>query len=55
MINLDPYVVDFIAGNWLVLSLFLGVLKIVASMTSWVGDDKVYTLLSGILTQAKRK
>jgi len=40
MINLDPYVVDFIAGNWLVLSLFLGVLKIVASMTSWVGDDK---------------
>ena len=55
MINVDPYIVDFVSGNWLALSLFLGTLKIVASMTKWVGDDKIYTLLSGILDQAKRK
>jgi len=54
MINLDPYIIDFVSGNWLALSLFLGGLKIVAKMTPWVGDDAIYTLLAGVVSQAKR-
>ena len=55
MINLDPYITTFVSNNWIALSIFLGAFKVVATMTSWVGDDKIYTLLSGIMNQAKRK
>ena len=53
MIDLDPYITTFVSNNWIALSIFLGALKIVASMTSWVGDDKIYTLLSGLFTQVR--
>ena len=55
MINLDSFIVEFVSNNWIALSLFLGTLKIVAKMTSWVGDDAVYTLLSGVFSQVRGK
>ena len=55
MINLDPYITEFVSGNWIALSLFLGTLKVIARMTSWVGDDAIYTLLSGVFNQIRGK
>ena len=55
MVNLDPYITEFISNNWLAISLFLGTLKIVAKMTSWVGDDAIHTLLSGVFNQVRGK
>jgi len=54
MINLDQYLFQFISGNWFTLTLFLGLLKIVAEMTDWVVDNKVHTLLAGMLGMIKR-
>ena len=51
MINLDQYIVEFVSQNWIALSLFLGGLKVVAKMTTWVGDDAIHTLLSGLFNQ----
>ena len=51
MINLDPYITEFVGNNWIALSLFLGTLKVIARMTSWVGDDAIHTLLSGVFNQ----
>lgn len=47
MFSLDQYIIEFVRNNWISLSLFLGMLKIVAEMTDWVGDNKIYTLLAG--------
>ena len=55
MINLDPYITEFVGNNWIALSLFLGTLKIIARMTSWVGDDAIHTLLSGVFNQVRGK
>ena len=48
MINLDPYIIEFISGNWITMTLALGMLKIVAKLTPGVLDDSIVTLLSGI-------
>ena len=55
MINLDPYITEFVGNNWIALSLFLGTLKVIARMTSWVGDDAIHTLLSGVFNQVRGK
>lgn len=55
MICLDQYIVDFVSQNWIALSLFLGGLKVVAKMTSWVGDDAIHTLLAGVFNQIRGK
>ena len=54
MINLDVYIIGFINGNWLTLMMALGLLKVVAKMTPWVGDDQIYTLLSGIFSSVRK-
>ena len=48
MINLDPYIIEFISGNWITMTLALGILKIVAKLTPGVLDDSIVTLLSGV-------
>jgi len=55
MINLDQYIVGFVGQNWITLSLFLGLLKLVSKWTDWVGDDKIHTLLSGLFSQIRGK
>jgi hypothetical protein len=47
MFSLDAYIIEFVSGNWITLSLALGMLKIIAKMTPWVYDDALHTLLAG--------
>lgn len=49
MFSLDAYIIEFVSGNWITLSLALGLLKILAKMTPWVYDDDIHTLLAGTL------
>lgn len=49
MISLDSYIIEFVSGNWITLSMFLGMLKIIAKITPWVHDDALHTLLAGTL------
>lgn len=55
MMNLDPVIVEFVSGNWIALSLALGVLKIIAKITPWVWDDGLLTLISGLYSMIKGK
>jgi len=48
MINLDPYIIEFISNNWITMTLVLGILKIIAKLTPNIHDDSIVTLLSGI-------
>ena len=48
MIALDIYIIDFVNGNWLTLTLALGLLKIVAVLTPGTTDNKIHSLLSGV-------
>ena len=52
--NLDIYIIEFINGNWLALMIFLGLLKVVAKMTPWVGDDAIHTWLTGVFGMVKK-
>ena len=55
MINIDQYVTAFISNNWISLTMFLGLLKIFSEMTDWAFDNKIYTLLSGLLNMLRGK
>ena len=46
MISLDVYVVEFIQGNFLSVTLLLFLLKEIAKMTPTVYDDKIATMLA---------
>lgn len=45
----DPYVLEFIKGNLVSLSMLLALLKGLAVLTKSVHDDKVVTLLQRVL------
>ena len=45
MFSLDPYIIKFVAGNVIAITLFLGLLKGIAKNTENVWDDKISTLL----------
>jgi hypothetical protein len=53
--NLDPYIIEFVSGNWLALSLALGVLKVIAKMTPWAHDDEILQVFTGIFSQVRKK
>ena len=48
MISLDPYIIKFVAGNVIALTLFLALLKGIAKMIPGVLDDKIVTMLQGL-------
>ena len=48
MISLDPIIISFISGNWITMTLALGILKLIAKLTPTVHDDSLVTLLSGV-------
>lgn len=52
MFSADPYVMEFIKGNWLSLSMLLALLKGLAVLTVSVHDDKVVTLLQRVFGMA---
>ena len=45
MFSLDPYIIKFVAGNVIAITLFLALLKGIAKNTENVWDDKISTLL----------
>ena len=49
MFSADPYVLEFIKGNWLSLSMLLALLKGLALLTPSVHDDKVVSLIQKVL------
>lgn len=49
MFSADPYVLEFIKGNLLSLSMFLALLKGLAVLTKSAHDDKIVTLFQRIL------
>jgi hypothetical protein len=53
MPNLDPYITEFISGNWLAITIFLTLLKGVAIMTPSATDNKIHELLSGLFGQIR--
>ena len=48
MINLDPYIMDWVSGNWLAMTIALGLLKGVAIITPGATDNKIHELLSSL-------
>lgn len=55
MISLDVYVVEFIQGNFLSVTIFLGLLKGIANMTENVWDNKISTLLGQMVRLVKHR
>ena len=54
MFSADPYVLEFIKGNWLSLTTFLTLIKGLAMLTKSVHDDKIVTLLQQVFGVFKR-
>ena len=48
MIALDAYIIQFVSGNVLAITLFLALLKGIAKLTPTVWDDKIATLLAKV-------
>ena len=48
MFSADPYVLDFIRGNFVSLGMVLALLKGVAKLTPGTHDDKIVTLLQRV-------
>ena len=55
MFSADPYLIEFIRGNWLSLTMLLGLLKGIAKMTPGVHDDKIITLLQQVLRLGRKE
>ena len=49
MINTNLYIVEFISGNWMAMTILLTLLKGIAMLTKSTIDDKVVTMLSNLL------
>ena len=50
---MDEIILSFISGNYLTITLGLGLLKLIAIETPWAGDDKIIEILTGMLNRAK--
>ncbi len=50
MFSADPYVLEFIKGNFISLTMALTLLKGLAVLTKSVDDDKIVTLLQKVLS-----
>jgi len=50
---LDPYLTEFLKGNWQSLLLLFGILKGIAIMTPNTEDDKIVTMIQNLFTRAK--
>ena len=54
LFNLDKYIFDIIEGSGFTLIIILGVLKIIAKETTWSGDDKIISMLLGMVNANKK-
>lgn len=48
MIHLDVLILEFVSNNLLAISLFIGLLKGVATITPWSWDNKIATLFENL-------
>jgi len=55
MFSADPYVLAFIKGNFVSITMLLALLKGLALLTERVEDDKIVTLLQHVFGLAKSK
>ena len=55
MINLDPYIMEFISGNWMAMTIFLTLLKGVAILTPSATDNKIHALLTELFGMFRGK
>ena len=54
MISIDPYVIEFVGGNWLSISLALILVDGLAELTKGEGDNKVVAILKRMVTFTRR-
>ena len=54
LFNLDKYIFDIIEGSGFTLIIILGILKIIAKETTWSGDDKIISMLLGMVNANKK-
>ena len=54
MLNLDPYILDFIGGNWLAIGLLLILLNGLCEIIPGEIDDKIIAVLKRMVTFARR-
>jgi hypothetical protein len=54
MISLDYYIIEFVGKNWLFLSLSVGLLKGLASLSDNTDDDKIMTMIGNMLNGIKK-
>lgn len=53
LFNLDKYMFDLINGSGFVLLIVLSILKMLAKETTWGVDDKIVSMLLGIINSKK--
>lgn len=53
LFNLDKYMFNFINGSGFVLLIVLSIFKILAKETTWGADDKIVSMLLGIINSKK--
>ncbi len=49
----NSLIFQFVDGNWLALTLALGVLKAIAKLTPWSVDDTLVELIKGVFSEAR--
>ena len=54
MLSLDPYILDFIGGNWLAIGLLLILLNGLCEIIPGEIDNKIVAILKRMLTFARR-
>ena len=54
MISLDPYILEFIGGNWLAIGLLLILLNGLCEIIPGEIDDKLVAVLKRMVTFARR-
>ena len=54
MISLDPYILDFIGGNWLAIGLLMVLLNGLCEIIPGEVDNKIVAILKRMVTFARR-
>ena len=50
MLKADPYILEFVSGNLLGITMVIGFLKGIAKITKSTVDDKIITLIQNIFS-----
>jgi hypothetical protein len=53
--SFDPYLAEFLKGNWQTILLLFGLLKGLAVLTPGTTDDKIITMIQNLFTRKKKE